>query len=75
MSDKSGNKVGVIGLGLMGSALADALLGRNCNPVVWNRSPQKCDRYAHTAATIADSAASAAQASWVYNLVDPSVIS
>ena len=63
MSDKSDNKVGVIGLGLMGSALADALLDRNRNPVVWNRSPQKCDRYADTAATIADSAASAARES------------
>jgi 3-hydroxyisobutyrate dehydrogenase-like beta-hydroxyacid dehydrogenase len=34
-------KVGVIGLGRMGSALAEALLSRKRQIIVWNRSPDK----------------------------------
>lgn len=56
MTDSGAKTVGVIGLGLMGSALADALLDQGCNLVVWNRSSQKCDRYADTGASVALSA-------------------
>ncbi|MGB0739935.1 MAG: NAD(P)-dependent oxidoreductase [Planctomycetaceae bacterium] len=34
-------QVGVIGLGLMGTALSERLLELGFQPVVWNRSPQK----------------------------------
>jgi len=35
-------QVGLIGLGLMGSALADALLAKRVDLTVWNRSREKC---------------------------------
>lgn len=60
MSDSGAKKIGVIGLGLMGSALADALLDRGCDLVVWNRSSQKCERYADVGVTVALSAENAA---------------
>ncbi|MGW0535881.1 NAD(P)-dependent oxidoreductase [Streptomyces sp. NPDC003032] len=50
-----------MGLGLMGSALATALLDRGHPTTVWNRTPQKAkplgDRGAHLAATPADAVA------------------
>ncbi|MGV9881866.1 NAD(P)-dependent oxidoreductase [Streptomyces sp. NPDC003006] len=53
--------VTVIGLGLMGSALATALLDRGHPTTVWNRTPRKAkplaDRGAHLAATPADAVA------------------
>ena len=56
MTESGARKVGVIGLGLMGSALADALLDQGFSVVVWNRSPQKCERYADTVAIVTMSA-------------------
>lgn len=53
-------KTGVLGLGEMGSALADALLERGQNVVVWNRSPQKSRRYADAGVEVAESASSLA---------------
>ena len=38
--------VGVIGLGLMGSALADVLMTQGFDLRVWNRSREKCERFA-----------------------------
>jgi len=38
-------KVSVLGLGLMGSALATALLGQGYEVTVWNRSPEKCSEF------------------------------
>ena len=52
--------VGIVGLGLMGSALADALLSKNYNVGVWNRSIEKCKRFAEAGAEVADSVAVAA---------------
>ncbi|WP_306333796.1 NAD(P)-dependent oxidoreductase [Streptomyces sp. KL118A] len=53
--------VTVIGLGLMGSALAAALLDAGHPTTVWNRSPEKAkplaDRGAHVAATPEDAVA------------------
>ncbi|AYA18002.1 NAD(P)-dependent oxidoreductase [Streptomyces alfalfae] len=53
--------VTVIGLGLMGSALASALLDRGHPVTVWNRSPEKAkplaDRGARVAGTPADAVA------------------
>ena len=60
MVDPAAGKVGVIGLGLMGSALADALSNQGLDLVVWNRSASKCERYADAGVTVAKSAASAA---------------
>ena len=52
---KSEYKVGVIGLGLMGSALADALVDQNLDILVWNRSREKCVRYAEEGTKVASS--------------------
>ena len=60
MADSSARRVGVIGLGLMGSALADALLDKGVATVVWNRSAQKSERYIDTRATVSTSAEEAA---------------
>ena len=48
-------KVGVIGLGLMGSALADALLAGNIDLTVWNRSSDKSGRFAEQGVGVAKS--------------------
>lgn len=53
----------VIGLGLMGSALAEELLQSGQTVVVWNRTPDKCAGPAGKGATVADSAADAITAS------------
>lgn len=37
--------ISVIGTGAMGSALARALLKAGREVTVWNRSPEKCDRW------------------------------
>jgi 3-hydroxyisobutyrate dehydrogenase-like beta-hydroxyacid dehydrogenase len=60
MVDNNDMKVGVIGLGSMGSALADALLNQGSNLLVWNRTSQKCARFVDAGATVAASAADAA---------------
>lgn len=57
------NKVSVIGLGAMGSALAGALLARRHKVTVWNRSPQKADSLAAKGALRAQSARDAVLAS------------
>jgi 3-hydroxyisobutyrate dehydrogenase-like beta-hydroxyacid dehydrogenase len=58
---ESTKRVGVLGLGRMGAALAGALLGAGHDVVVWNRSPAKAgpllDRGARLAATPAEAAA------------------
>ena len=48
-------KVGVIGLGLMGSALGDSLMDQNLNTLVWNRSRDKCNRFDDAGARVANS--------------------
>ncbi|WP_328445079.1 NAD(P)-dependent oxidoreductase [Amycolatopsis sp. NBC_00438] len=57
-STRENKKVGVLGLGRMGAALAGALLGAGHDVVVWNRSPLKAgpllDRGARLAATPAE---------------------
>ena len=56
----SDKKVGVVGLGNMGSALADALIAKGFDVTVWNRTPAKAERYAragiNVAATVEDAA-------------------
>lgn len=49
------HKVGVIGLGLMGSALADGLLAHLFDLTVWNRSAEKSSRFAQQDVAVADS--------------------
>lgn len=46
--------VGVIGLGAMGGALADALLAKGFPVTVWNRTPQKAARFRDLGATVAE---------------------
>lgn len=48
--------VGVIGLGLMGSALADVLMTQGFELRVWNRSRDKCERFAAAGVSVGDSA-------------------
>ncbi len=50
----------VIGLGKMGSALAEALLANSQGVTVWNRTASKCDALAAAGAAVAASAAEAA---------------
>lgn len=47
---KKNAEVGMIGLGAMGSALAQALLDSNVRVSVWNRSPEKSDALARQGA-------------------------
>lgn len=64
MTDPSTDRrVSVIGLGLMGSALAKAFLANNHNVTVWNRSASKCEPLAEAGAQIAPSVAAAVEAS------------
>jgi len=53
-------KVGVVGLGPMGSALADGLLAHQFDLGVWNRSADKAARFAEQGASVADSVESLA---------------
>lgn len=57
-----GKNVCVIGLGNMGSALAEALLKAGHKVTVWNRTPSKCDSLLKKGATAAGSAAEAGSA-------------
>lgn len=47
--------VGVVGLGLMGSALADTLLQHGYDLRVWNRSRDKCERFAEAGVSVGES--------------------
>lgn len=53
----------VIGLGLMGSAIANALLKAGHPTTVWNRTAEKAGRLVHQGATRADTVAQAVSAS------------
>lgn len=57
--------VAVIGLGNMGSGLAEALLSAGVSVTVWNRSPRKSESLANRGATVAKSPAEAAANSQV----------
>ena len=54
--------VAVLGLGSMGSALADALLSAGCQLLVWNRTASKAEPLIQNCARVANSAVSAIQA-------------
>jgi 3-hydroxyisobutyrate dehydrogenase-like beta-hydroxyacid dehydrogenase len=60
MTNQGTNKIGLLGLGAMGSALADALLSRGFSLTVWNRDPQKSAKYADAGASVAESVESVA---------------
>lgn len=55
--------VSVIGTGLMGTAIAQALLRGGASVTVWNRSPDKTAALAHAGATVAATAREALEAS------------
>ena len=55
----------VIGLGNMGSALAEALLTNGHRVTVWNRTAAKCDALAEAGASVAPSVSEAAAAAQV----------
>lgn len=54
-------KVGVVGLGLMGSALADALIAKGFDVTVWNRTLAKARRFAEAGVTVAPNVVDAAR--------------
>ena len=56
-------RVAVLGLGNMGSALADRLIAQGFDITVWNRSPGKAQAYARSRALIAESVTAAVEAS------------
>ena len=58
----SETEVCVIGLGKMGSALAEALLKTGHTVTVWNRTPARCDALRAMGAAVAGSAVEAARA-------------
>lgn len=55
-------RVAVLGLGLMGSALARAFVAGGRSPVVWNRSAARCEPFEPLDATIAASVLDAVEA-------------
>lgn len=57
--------VSVIGLGLMGSALAKAFIANHHQVTVWNRTPGKCEPLAQAGAQIAQSVEAAVEVSQV----------
>lgn len=59
------DQVSVIGLGLMGTALAEALLREHLSVTVWNRTASRCTRLGAQGARVAATAASAVAASEV----------
>jgi 3-hydroxyisobutyrate dehydrogenase-like beta-hydroxyacid dehydrogenase len=63
MTTASSRRVSVLGLGMMGAALAEALLNAGHNVTVWNRSPAKAEPLAAKGARAAASAAEALAAS------------
>lgn len=54
-------KIGFIGLGIMGSAMAANLLKGGCEVMIWNRSPEKYSTLIEHGATVADSPRSLAE--------------
>lgn len=54
--------VSVVGLGNMGTALAQAFLAHHHRVTLWNRSPRKCDLLRSLGANVAESVASAVAA-------------
>ncbi|TVL92860.1 NAD(P)-dependent oxidoreductase [Streptomyces sp. SAJ15] len=62
MANEEHTPVTVIGLGLMGTALADAFLAAGHPTTVWNRSPHKADALVARGATRAGSVAEAVAA-------------
>src|ERR1700730_1579513 len=53
------NRVAVLGLGLMGSAVARRLIETGWNPVVWNRTPEKAAPLFEAGAKLAKTAMNA----------------
>ena len=53
--------VSVIGMGNMGSVLAEALINAGHDVTVWNRTPAKCDALVEKGASVAGSVAEAAR--------------
>jgi 3-hydroxyisobutyrate dehydrogenase-like beta-hydroxyacid dehydrogenase len=54
------HRVCVIGLGAMGSALAQAVLAKDFKVTVWNRTSSKCDALAYAGASVSASVTEAA---------------
>jgi 3-hydroxyisobutyrate dehydrogenase-like beta-hydroxyacid dehydrogenase len=65
-TDLAHRKVSVIGLGKMGSALADSLLSKGFEVMVWNRTPAKAEAAVKAGARLAASVIDAAHKSTVF---------
>lgn len=76
MSGETGTPVAVLGLGLMGSAIATTFLAAGHPTVVWNRSEAKADALVELGATRASSAAAAIAAAplTVVSLLDDDAV-
>jgi 3-hydroxyisobutyrate dehydrogenase-like beta-hydroxyacid dehydrogenase len=61
--------VGVIGLGHMGSGMAESLLRAGCRVTVWNRSPEKAEAFVAKGANKADTPADAFQGDAVISML------
>lgn len=61
--NNSGEKVTVIGLGIMGTALANALLAKGLEVTVWNRNPAKAATLSEKGAIVAADITTAIEAS------------
>jgi 3-hydroxyisobutyrate dehydrogenase-like beta-hydroxyacid dehydrogenase len=59
------NKITLIGLGAMGSALGQTLLAKGFEVTLWNRTPAKADALVANGAIVADTLAQAVQSSSV----------
>jgi 3-hydroxyisobutyrate dehydrogenase-like beta-hydroxyacid dehydrogenase len=60
--DKKHHSIGVVGLGNMGGALADALVAKGFDVTVWNRTPAKVERFAKAGVKVAASVTDLARA-------------
>ena len=61
MAIRNSKKVAVVGLGLMGTALAESLLAKNFDVTVWNRTRSKTDPLKALGSVVASSVEAAAQ--------------
>ncbi|MDP9294840.1 MAG: NAD(P)-binding domain-containing protein, partial [Actinomycetota bacterium] len=65
----SGRRLGWVGTGRMGYALASRLLAAGCDVAVWNRTRAKAEPLAELGATVVDSPAELADRDVVFTIV------
>ena len=63
MTAKGEKVIAMVGLGHMGSALAESLLEKSFPVTVWNRTPSKADQFKNLGSTVSANVVEAAQKS------------